>query len=351
VRFRKSAWFDRAQVSGLAFFGPSLHRNAVFDGEVRFVQTTFAGTASFRGAQFRGYANFYGLRVQGDLYMAPSKWGEVRFEQGIMLASAIINGVADLSGATFGGPALVPPPGGGAGPKDSERVVATFTRSQFLGGIHLATQSLFCSTQFHCDAFFTDVRVSGLADFSNVQFHGQANFVRSEFAGEARFEAPLVGVNFGFKPDFTSCHFKAKGNFSMAIMQGGADFAAARFDEDAIFDAADFRGPADFTSVEVKYHASFIGAVFQDASFSEARINVMHCYDPDYGLVRHAKFNQALDLRGFTYTRIYADWQRLLSENQMQTYDRQPFTQMESALRSVGQDQTADARIFRAQTA
>jgi hypothetical protein len=77
-------------------------------------------------------------------------------------------------------------------------------------------------------------------------------------------------------------------------------------------------------------------------SFQQAAGHIVHFSEFREGTKKQetAKFKSTVDLRGFTYDRIYAPWRNLL--NKPNVYDWQPYTQLERVLRSGGEDDEAE---------
>ncbi len=139
---------------------------------------------------------------------------------------------------------------------------------------------------------------------------------------------------------------------------------------DARFDDVAFGGAADFAAAVALQDVHFPAAVFRrGATFREAKVRVAHfCEDvvgpprwpwstlreaarPVVGAAQRLRrrprqaapepqFGGDVDLRGFSYERIYVDWDAFLGK--LAPYDRQPYTEMEAAFRRMGDDRGAN---------
>ena len=112
--------------------------------------------------------------------------------------------------------------------------------------------------------------------------------------------------------------------FSGVGFDNVADFGGAHFDGDAHFEDSVFFGPATFRSTN--FHAVY---------FSSKKSGGTH------------QFINNVDLLECSYDRIQVDWRSLLQypngKSRIQPYDRQPYIELENALRRSGSDEDADA--------
>jgi uncharacterized protein YjbI with pentapeptide repeats len=125
--------FNRVSVVGALF------NQATFRGAARFVEATFQGDASFRGAKFRGEARFVGATFQGDTWFRRAKF----------------------------------------------RDYASFREATFRG-------VWFRGAKFRGDVRFVDAKFRGDAGFSWAKFRGDVWFFRAKFRGDAGFGGAQV---------------------------------------------------------------------------------------------------------------------------------------------------------------
>lgn len=64
----------------------------------------------------------------------------------------------------------------------------------------------------------------------------------------------------------------------------------------------------------------------------------------EHGTSANHQFRSEIDLRGFTYDRIYVEWGPMLSK--LFPFDRQPYSQLENAIRLTGDEQAANDVYF-----
>jgi uncharacterized protein YjbI with pentapeptide repeats len=338
VSFRGAVEFFRTSFGDAVFFG-SGDAAPHFEGDFSFVSASVLGQLSFEGAEFSGFADFFGAKISGALYCHQTSTGPVRFGGGVRFTNASILGEAVFRGVQF------------SSYKGTKQIPADVDFSQ----VSLASRADFASskqwrTTFHGSSRFNDAVISGRAGFAGALFCEDAAFSRARFLAPAWFDADAFGnrVEFCKSANFNSTKFSAEARFTKALFsKDGASFFGAQFEEDAIFTAATFSGPAILAASEIKHHARFVNVRFDDkVDLREARFAIVLMRDMDNKRSGFTQFKGPVDLRGFTYTRIYADWEDLLSRQRMEVYDRQPFTQMEAAQKAIGEDQVAD-QVYR----
>jgi len=361
AEFKGKASFDGIQVDGGAFFRTDdKGQRARFGGEVRFHSTHIKGPADFSGAEFTGRAAFDGLQVGGGAFFSTdAKDNRVTFGGEARFLGAHVGGQAVFGGAQFKGP-------------------VAFDGLQVDGDAFFSTDAKDNRTTFGAEASFLGAHVGGQASFRGAQFKGQASFFGIQIDGGAFFRtddndirvtfggpASFPSANFGADAQFSEAEFKAGADFDNAHFHGAADFTSAefaqvkeqgetkirkatfvgaRFERGAYFNSAQFRGETDFTAAVAERDAHFPGAKFSGpSSFREAQFRVVsfrHTLEGTAPSNVSAQFGAGVDLRGFTYERILVAWRELLGK--LSPYDRQPYTQLERALRDVGQDGEAN---------
>lgn len=345
---------------GAQFLGASVGAQAEFSGSV------FEGDANFDGAKFRGLALFR-LSEQG---LRTVFKGLAKFRGSWVGDNMEFDGAEFLGGANFedvhvGGSAYFR-----AAKTPSSRIPIRFGKVAQFGGAEFANSADFSGAVFDGDASFGWVRARGPLSFGGVQFGGFVMFEGARLKGGALFvaddlgSAPVFGggasfasATFGVDAKFREVLFEKPARFRNAHFRGFADFTSAKFAPDASatwngarfelaapLDKALFEGTADFTGAVADGDALFQGAVFAGRStFREARFRVVRFAEGLTGVCRDdgsRQFRGRVDLRGFTYERIYVNWLELFGR--MEEYDRQPFTQMQRAVRATGDDRTAD---------
>ena len=304
--------FESVNIGGHLLFQPLERKGGgksvpvYFRGDVSFLAARVRNNAEFSGAQFEGEAEFGTLEVTRNLYFRPAE-----------------DNAGSYHFATFHGPA------------------------RFLGA-HIIGDAEFTSVRFNKEVIFESLHVEGITFFDNKLFKARG--------------APAV---FGGLADFTSAHFHHRAEFSNAVFNSnvifeGADFEGAglfvhtKFGKKAVFTGAHFRQQAEFTKAEFTRKARFDsvlidGAVlFRRATFKgKTSFRAAHFQSLDFNIkpLPQATQNFAgdIDLGGFTYDLIDIN-EEILDDifRGLLKYNRQPYTQLERVLRSIGQDDLAN---------
>ena len=116
-----------------------------------------------------------------------------------------------------------------------------------------------------------------------------------------------------------------------------ANFAVARIGSAARFDGATFRNQAIFQASEFAMETSFRRAVFvKDVNFQNTSFKTVFFEELE------TQFHGKIDLRGCVYDRIepVSIWKKLME--QLDPYDRQPFTHLEETFRRAGNENLAN---------
>jgi len=298
ARFGK-AEFDRIEVAKSAEFGVDPQgRRTEFNGETSFCAAHICSDANFYGALFSKKINCEDIRFDGNAYFCDETPPEVLLPPGRDLFRLEFLGEARFLGARISGDAVF------IGAKFADRAV--FDRLQVTGIAY----------------FRKDEKVKD----GNVLFHKDAHFPLAVFSS---------GVQFNF------AHFETTVDFHYVQFHGAALFLNVQFD-----------GSPDFTSASADSDVQFNDAVFAaSSSFREARFRVAFFAKPPDDRVRglfrtrqrlqeRTSFDGGVDLRGFSYERIYVDLDDLLPR--LTPFDRQPFNQLESVFRKTGADALAN---------
>ena len=245
---------------GQLYFQNADFASAIFYGPADFFGTTFHGDTSFSAAQFTADASFHGAS----------------FNDWVGFSAAHFAGAATFSGAHFTDVASF--------------ATVTFTGETDFSDAVFSAVADFAVASFESDANFSRLNTAGIASFAAVTFRGKAVFTASTFHDEAHFAAsvfnrPAVFSKslFGGAARFAGIATKQSAMFSNVRFASAADFSGASFTQFADFGEARFAQAANFsgaafialprTSYEMDFpqYANFGNAVFtQDADFSEA---------------------------------------------------------------------------------
>lgn len=310
--------------------------HSIFNGGFVAGQTEFRGGASFDNVAFNNRAIF-----DGTVFKNGGGWFQDIRSTGTFSARQV----------TFGG---------------RERTATNFVRA------HFDLDTAFDFSTFDTTADFSASEFKQKADFFGTQFHHETTFERTRFAGPTSFgnEDPRFRSAFSKLADFNLAQFDSDVWFVGVQFHGDADFISSLFGRDAFFQNVYFEGDARFDRSFVKGTILFrsptiAGATFArsahfdyarfdsdaffngvsflgPASFQEAAARVVHFSEGqtlssgDDSTV----FQSTVDLRGFTYDRLYGSWEILFGK--LKVYDRQPYTQLSKFLRSVGEDDQAE---------
>src|SRR5437660_79103 len=304
--------FERIEVNKGAFFrSDDQGQRITFGGEASFLGAHIHGYADFSGAEFKAGAAFDGIQVGGSAFFRSDDKGQrVTFGGEASFLGAHIQGDADFCGAEF-------------------KAGAAFD------GIHIDGDAFFRS-----DTKGQRVTFRGAAGFPSAVFNSDVQFIETEFKGDT---------------DFDNAHFYGAAEFESAEFAAKTTLIGAKFERGTGFNSAKFGGEADFTAASGARDAYFLGTEFRGpVSFREARFQVVHFGQPAQSLaaskrwlmnkrpklLNPTRFEAPVDLRGFTYDRIYVNLDELFRK--LETTDRQPYTQLEDALRKVGADARAN---------
>jgi len=363
-------------------------------GNASFAFATFSESANFTGTRFFRVANFNGTQAARDFRLTESEFqGDAFFQdlhvhESLNAQGAQFNGVADFSRAEIDKSAFFD--------RETDNRCAVFSGMAKFQGMDVRDSAVFKCSRFLADVTFENLKVGGSAFFDEgVEFKGKATFLLAhirqnavflgakfrqeshfdwarfdgaasfwdqkhsptEFDGVVHFSSAVFGADaifqdayFAVFAGFDDVEFDGAADFSGAQFKGGVDFTGARLPRGALFSRTKFWGPANFSQIVADRDCKFGEAEFNNAAvFREAQARVVFFGEPSSAgletptvssLSQTTKFEGPVDLRGFTYDRIYVNRRDLFKW--IAPYDRQPYTQMEQALRKTGADDEAD---------
>ncbi len=360
AEFEGVADFEHAQIGRRAYFRAILnegkYKHVQFHGQANFLDTCIEGTAEFDGAEFHEQAIFERLKSNGNIFFRAARVnGNGPDPAGTPPRTALFHKKARFVGASVKGNAEF----GGAKFEDE----ANFERMEVGGNAYFRPRKGSKKGVRFAKASFEGANIKGDAEFSGSLFGDAANFAGFTVGGDARFDETYHGDE---KHATDPVKFAAEANFTGASFSTQADFPHAKFG-----------GRADFTGLRSSGILNFEGATFEgQCSFREARLtSIVFDREPRggprrYGWIKRVgrwfladtpqparikpQFNDWVDLRGCTYDRIRVKLEELVSQMELTSagaqeaqlepskYDRQPYTQLVKALRSIGDDRRAD---------
>jgi uncharacterized protein YjbI with pentapeptide repeats len=393
-----ATWIDSLveRTSGVVAV-PVVIRNAIIKGDLRLRYVTFqhdlrierclvedvvdlsfcvfSKAAVFDRSKFQNKVFLNGVRSQADL-----EWTATEFDRELECKNAEINGNLfaqgaifkdfDLEGTSIGGLALFKDEDSSAARFRGE---ATFDLVQINGGLQIQ------HAEFEAEVTFTAATIKNFADFSDVVFRGKTQFDGASVLGDAKFDRAqflptaspqqtelirFPSVRITGQAIFDDCTFGGAVRFDQIRFEAEAFFESAKFSADVRFDGALFSGPARFNGASfapenAKSRIHFRGAKAGNIDFTDVRFlcGIVSFEDADFRIVHfradvtekapaggESQFplrgNGELDLRGFTYERVFIAWREALDI--LEPYDVQPYRQMERAFRTMGEDHAAD---------
>jgi uncharacterized protein YjbI with pentapeptide repeats len=320
ARFGSHVDFNSAEFAGVTFDAIEIGRDAffhlvTFGGEARFTGARVRGNAEFDGAVFKARCSFDGMQVDGSAFFRSYDQGRrITFGGESRFLGVRIGGPADFSGADFRARAYF----------DDFQVCGTgFFRADSQGRqVTFGDVASFLTSIFKSAVLFGGAEFKGNVSFSNTHFLGVVSFHSSEFEA---LQTEFVGVRFERGAYFDSAKFK-----------GETDFAEAIGFRDVSFLDTEFAGPVSFR--EASFKVAYFGKPGSEGPRS-------HLAKKEPYLLHQTRFCCAgsVDLRGFTYDRIYVSLGELFPK--IVTIDRQPYTQLEQVLRKTGDDARA-GRVY-----
>jgi len=329
--FASTAVFMDAQFDSTALFD-----GATFGGDAHFFSAKFAALARFRGATFGSFANFSMVRFGNDgWFMGTAFLHKANFGAAYVAGSLYFYAEKPLPAAVFRGEAQFARIqvenfvafGGG----DELVPGAVFTANAMFSGARFGGVANFQGVEFKRDAGFLDISIGNDFYLPGAIFDGGAVFDRAQIKGAALFSPKPGPAN---SKSVQSAHFLGGASFVGAHFGSGVRFNGVKFDEGADFAGAQFEGDAHFE------HSEFLGP----SSFRSATFRAVYLSPADTGGTQ--QFESDVDLLGCTYERIQVDWRSLLrypnGRSRVHPYDRQPYIELEAALRRAGSAEDAD---------
>lgn len=287
ARFQKCS-LQAASIGGQAVFKESTTAPAHFRKEASFDLMEVSGGLFLSEARFDGYVNFMDATIKHC-----AEFDSAVFNGKTQMDGLVIDGDAHFERAQF------------TVNSDDERA----DRIRF-PGIRVAGQGIFDRAQFGGDVRFDQACFMSEAFFESTQFKGSTRFDGASFSGLTRFTRN--------KGDDTGT------DGGPTRFMSGVNFAGAKASADVHFEGAQFRGDTSFRD------ANFKVVYFGDS----VRKNSPRGETPQFD------GGAKLDLRGFSYDRIFLAWGEAL--DLLEPYDVQPYRQMERAFRTIGKDRDAD---------
>ena len=242
-------YFQNADFASATFHGPADFFGATFHGDTSFSAAQFTADASFDGANFTDWVGFSAAHFAG-----AAEFSGARFADAASFATVTFTGEADFSDAVFSAAA--------------DFAVASFESDANFSRLNTAGIASFAAVTFGGKAVFTASTFHDEAHFAASVFNRPAVFSKSLFGGVARF----AGVVTKQSAMFSNVRFASAADFSGASFTQYEDFGGARFDGDATFSRASFIAlPRTSYEMDFPQYANFGNAAFaQDADFSKA---------------------------------------------------------------------------------
>lgn len=308
ISFKKSNFEEGAADFGSSWVGSSAEFiGARFQQLASFDCAYIEGNAFFKPAIFEGKANYVGVRIGGN-----AEFTNAVFKQWASFNHAQIKGAAIFNLATF-------------------EAEADF-------GSACVVVVEFPEAVFKQKASFNSVQIEAYAEFRTATFKGEADFIGARIGSNAQFDQ----AKFEQRAIFDSAQIKGHALFDLATFEQEANFAVARIGSAARFNGATFRNQAIFQASEFAMETSFRGTVFvKDVNFQNTSFRTVFFEELE------TQFQGKIDLRGCVYDRIepVSIWKKLME--QLDPYDRQPFTQLEETFRRAGNENSANKVYYK----
>ena len=241
--------FQNADFASATFYGPADFFGATFHGDTSFSAAQFTADVSFNSASFNDWVGFSAAHFAG-----AAEFSGARFADAASFATVTFTGEADFSDAVFSAAA--------------DFAVSSFNSDANFSRLNTAGIASFAAVTFSGKAVFTASTFHDEAHFAASVFNRPAVFSKSLFGGVARF----AGVVTKQSAMFSNVRFASAADFSGASFTQYEDFGGARFDGDATFSRASFIAlPRTSYEMDFPQYANFGNAAFaQDADFSKA---------------------------------------------------------------------------------
>jgi len=371
AKFQARAVFDRAIFDYIADF-----RGVTFEEEVSFRWTKSNALITFEGALFKKDVEFFQVELSDVNFDGSAFRGKASFE------GTHVTGAAGFGRSASAGVCRFYQPVNFA---DVEIGIATFGRyTEFKGPVvfdaaTFGDTSGFLDVDFDSSVEFADTRFTGTAVFRGVVFHDKADFRFARFEGTSVFgSSPLRQLEFEKDTSFSGAVFERGLTIVGAKFLGETYFVGTKFRSSTTVITTEFHSSADFRQAQLQGPAyfgsevrtepaksttmcfssvNFNYAIFEnDAHFEGARFEGSLSlrgtqfkalwFSPTGQVDGHEQFSSTIDLRGAVYDRIETDWKALLINSnggrRQEPYDRQPYVQLQQALKSAGLEGPAD---------
>ncbi len=178
----------KVNLAGVRFDQRLVMRSAVFSADADFGAATFCEGVEFHSATFCGQAAFSAATFSG-----LAVFNSTTFDDDTAFNSATFNGDAAFGGATFNA--------------DAKFGYVTFTRRAAFGEVTFSRRAWFAFATF-----------SGGAHFNHATFSAEAEFGLATFSGFVYFDKSKFGTSGGKqRVGFTNCQFEKPTSFLEAI--------------------------------------------------------------------------------------------------------------------------------------
>lgn len=371
-----------------AFLNKCTITNCVFDSDLDLSFAVFNKMACFEGTRFKGTVTLNGAEVKTDLEL-----NNAIFEKDLKGQQLSVKSRLSADGASFQMVTLDNLNAAGvASFCTSDGKPARFENAASFVGAHFQGQAVFSGAQFTRQVTFDLAQIDGGAffnvdtgendkpigdpvlfkeavsfigasvkmqlnmvgarfrkevDFDGLSVTGDAHFENTQFGPPQQAPQPPEPVEIGFpgisvtgQAVFEEADFNGNVVFHQSAFQAEALFGGAQFRHQVKFDGSHFSGPVFFIHRSWEIPAQFLGRVSflgavadHDVYFREKVTGPIPA-----GERRQFAENHPVDLRGFTYARIYIAWQ----EPWLEPFDMQPYQQMERVFQTTGKDKDAD---------
>jgi uncharacterized protein YjbI with pentapeptide repeats len=301
-------------------------RNAVIEGDFILESEIIKGTVTIERTNFRdpvdcSYTTFkHLLNLNGSTFEADADFYWATFKKGVSFKkSTFEKGKADFGRTRIEG--------------DAGFTEAVFEQMVIFNGTQIEGAAFFGTTTFKGKAIFTGAQIGNQAIFDGAIFKQRVSFngaqiEKSAFFRPATFEGKVRPVAFEGETDFMSSRVVCNAEFTLAQFKEKVFFIGALFKADILFDGTVFEKDVNFQNTSFR------------TCFFERPLHVP--WPEEYEEIPQTQFNGKIDLRGCTYERIYPTgiWKELM--DRLETYDCQPFTQLEETFRKAGEDKLAN---------
>lgn len=344
-----NVFFNRSKINGLLSAS-----KATFNGIVAFDGAEIEDTNFSRSCFYE--SQFIGTRIKGDLnlknatFQQQAAFDAAKIEANAFFDNAIFKQVARFVGASVGKTF--------AARKSMFEKQAIFDNAKFYGGVFFNDTTIpDGQTTFKGEVRFNGAQVDWHLNAQQCIFMGAlllegAQINGSVFLSGALFgnRVRLIGTTVTGDIYAEGAHFKGNADLHRLNIFGDARFEFARFEETAFFNNASFKSGFHIYGAAFK-DVYFTGAAFDEVYFQPLD-SIRHIADTPPPLTNPPEFQGSIELRGATFHRLYAsdsfltkfiqDLHKLLA-----AFERQPYVQIEQALRNIGKAQLADDCHFR----